>query len=64
VCTPDWQGVYDQDGPKAEASRRKLLDRAIADNMMVSGSHFPWPGVGRIAKDGSGYTFDIRQLKG
>jgi len=61
---PDWQGVYDQDGPKAEASRRKLLDRAIADNMMVSGSHFPWPGVGRIAKDGSGYTFDIRQLKG
>jgi glyoxylase-like metal-dependent hydrolase (beta-lactamase superfamily II) len=64
---PDWQGVYDQDGPMAEASRRKLLDRAIADNMTVCGSHFPWPGVGRFAKDGTGYVLDLsrpRQIKG
>jgi glyoxylase-like metal-dependent hydrolase (beta-lactamase superfamily II) len=60
---PGWQGVYDLDGPMAEASRRKLLDRAIADNMMVCGSHFPWPGVGRIAKDGAGYMFDIQKPK-
>ena len=37
---PHWQGVYDLDGPMAEASRRKLLDRVIADNMMLCGSHF------------------------
>jgi len=43
----------------AEASRRKLLDRVIADNMMLCGSHFTWPGVGRIAKDGNGYVFDM-----
>ena len=26
---PDWQGVYDQDGPMAVATRRKLVDRDI-----------------------------------
>src|SRR5262245_29946727 len=58
---PNWQGVYDLDGAMAEASRRKLLDRAVADNMMVSGSHFPWPGVGRIAKDGAGYALELQK---
>jgi glyoxylase-like metal-dependent hydrolase (beta-lactamase superfamily II) len=56
---PGWHGAYDQDGPTAEASRRRLMDRVVADNMMVCGSHFPWPGVGRIAKDGDGYVFNL-----
>jgi glyoxylase-like metal-dependent hydrolase (beta-lactamase superfamily II) len=54
---PDWQGAYDQDGPLAVESRRKLLDRVIADKMMVCGAHFPFPGAGTFAKDGSGYAF-------
>jgi len=58
---PGWHGAYDQDGPMAEASRRKLMDRVVADNMMVCGSHFPWPGVGRVAKTGSGYVFNIQR---
>jgi glyoxylase-like metal-dependent hydrolase (beta-lactamase superfamily II) len=60
---PGWQGIYDQDGPMAEASRRKLLDRAVADNMMVCGSHFPWPLAGRFAKDGNSYVLDMLKLK-
>jgi glyoxylase-like metal-dependent hydrolase (beta-lactamase superfamily II) len=54
---PDWQGAYDQDGPLAVDSRRKLLDRVIADKMMICGAHFPFPGAGAFAKDGSGYAF-------
>lgn len=54
---PDWQGAFDQDGPVAVASRRKLLDRTVADRMLICGAHFPFPGVGRIEKDGSGYAF-------
>jgi glyoxylase-like metal-dependent hydrolase (beta-lactamase superfamily II) len=53
---PGWHGAYDQDGPLAEASRRKLLDRVIADKMMICGYHFPFPGVGTISKDGDGYA--------
>jgi glyoxylase-like metal-dependent hydrolase (beta-lactamase superfamily II) len=54
---PDWQGAYDQDGPRAVESRRKLLDRVIAEKMMICGAHFPFPGAGAFAKDGSGYAF-------
>lgn len=49
--------AYDQDGEAATETRRKLLDRVIADNMLICGTHFPWPGVGRIAKEGAGYAF-------
>jgi glyoxylase-like metal-dependent hydrolase (beta-lactamase superfamily II) len=57
---PEWQGAYDQNGEAAEKSRRTLLERVVADNMMICGTHFPWPGVGRIAKDGAGYAFNLK----
>ena len=54
---PDWQGVYDQDGPTAVATRRKLIDRVIADKMKICGSHFPFPGAGAFTKEGDAYAF-------
>src|SRR5262245_37050012 len=54
---PEWQGAYDQDGPLAVESRRRLIDRVIADKMAICGAHFPFPGAGSFAKDGSGYAF-------
>jgi len=54
---PDWQGAYDQDGPTAVTTRRKIIDRVIADKMMVCGAHFPFPGAGSFTKDGAAYAF-------
>jgi len=54
---PEWEGAYDQDGPMAVATRRRLVDRVIADKMMICGAHFPFPGAGVFAKDGNAYTF-------
>jgi glyoxylase-like metal-dependent hydrolase (beta-lactamase superfamily II) len=54
---PDWQGAYDQDGPMAVATRRKLVDQVIADKMMICGAHFPFPGAGAFVKDGDAYAF-------
>jgi glyoxylase-like metal-dependent hydrolase (beta-lactamase superfamily II) len=56
---PEWQGAYDRDAPLAVESRRKLIDRVIAERMMICGAHahFPFPGAGAFAKDGSGYAF-------
>jgi glyoxylase-like metal-dependent hydrolase (beta-lactamase superfamily II) len=54
---PEWQGAYDQDGPMAVATRRKLLDRVIADKLRVCGAHFPFPGSGVFSKDGGAYAF-------
>ena len=54
---PEWQGAYDQDGPTAVDTRRKLIDRVIAEKMMICGAHFPFPGAGSFVKDGTGYAF-------
>jgi glyoxylase-like metal-dependent hydrolase (beta-lactamase superfamily II) len=59
VANPGWRGAYDQDGATAEASRRKLLDRVIADKIMICGYHFPFPGAGTITKDGAGYALTV-----
>lgn len=53
---PGWQGIFDQDGPLAEKSRRMLADRIVAEKLIVTGYHFPWPGGGHLAKDGDGYV--------
>jgi glyoxylase-like metal-dependent hydrolase (beta-lactamase superfamily II) len=57
VAHPGWHGSYDQNGPLAEASRRKLADRIVAEKIPVAGYHFPFPGSGTIAKDGATYAF-------
>ncbi|MGA2568360.1 MAG: MBL fold metallo-hydrolase [Pseudolabrys sp.] len=55
VRHPDWQPSYDMDGPLAVNARRHMLDRAVADRMLVEAYHFPFPACGHIAKSGSGY---------
>ena len=59
AANPGWRGAYDQDGALAETSRRKLLDRVVADKLMICGYHFPFPGAGTIAKDGTGYALTV-----
>ena len=54
---PNWHFTFDDDGPKAEATRRAMYDRVIADKMMIAGYHWDFPNVGTIAKDGNGYAF-------
>jgi glyoxylase-like metal-dependent hydrolase (beta-lactamase superfamily II) len=54
---PEWQGAYDQDGPLAVDTRRKLIDRVIAEKLAICGAHFPFPGAGTFVKDGNGYAF-------
>ncbi|MGO8396714.1 hypothetical protein ACC760_40215, partial [Rhizobium ruizarguesonis] len=33
------------------------IDRIIADNIAICGSHFPFPGSGTFVKEGSAYGF-------
>ncbi|MEP6827677.1 MAG: MBL fold metallo-hydrolase [Aestuariivirga sp.] len=54
---PEWQGAYDQDGPMAVTTRRRIVDRVIAEKMMICGAHFPFPGAGAFAKDGNAAAF-------
>lgn len=55
---PGWHAAFDADGPLAETHRRRLVQRAVTENMMVTAYHFTYPAAGRIAKDGDGYVFN------
>jgi len=55
VRHPDWGASFDQDPQLAVATRRKVYDMLVADRMLVQGFHYPFPGLGRVEKDGAGY---------
>lgn len=57
VQNPDWFGGGDMDGPMAVQTRRKLYDMLAAEKMRMTGYHLPFPAMGRIEKNGSGYNF-------
>ena len=52
---PDWAASFDQDPNQAVATRRKVYDQLVADRMLVQGFHYPFPGLGRVEKAGTGY---------
>jgi glyoxylase-like metal-dependent hydrolase (beta-lactamase superfamily II) len=55
VHHPEWQPAFDMDGAMAVETRKRLLDRAAADKMLVAGYHWPFPAAGYITRNGSGY---------
>jgi glyoxylase-like metal-dependent hydrolase (beta-lactamase superfamily II) len=52
---PDWHAFYDQDGAKAEATRRKVYDMLVVEKLRVQGFHYPFPSLAHIEKYGIGY---------
>ena len=52
---PEWQPIFDMDGPLAVKTRKRMLDRAAADRMLVEAFHFPFPACGHIARTRGGY---------
>jgi glyoxylase-like metal-dependent hydrolase (beta-lactamase superfamily II) len=52
---PAWHGAFDQDGDLAEKTRRRVYDMVVAEKLAVQGFHYPFPGLGHVEKDGSGY---------
>jgi glyoxylase-like metal-dependent hydrolase (beta-lactamase superfamily II) len=55
VANPAWHAGGDMDGPQAVSSRRKLYDMLVAERMMMSGYHIPFPSLGYLEKAGDGY---------
>jgi glyoxylase-like metal-dependent hydrolase (beta-lactamase superfamily II) len=55
---PEWHLSFDTDKPMAVETRKKLLDQAVSDKMLVAGYHWPFPAVGHISKEGAGYRLN------
>ena len=54
---PDRSIAYDIEPPKAIATRKKVMDMAATDRLLIAGTHIGFPGVGYVAKAGSGFAF-------
>ena len=52
---PGWHAFYDQDGPMAEATRRRVYDMLANERMPVQGFHYPFPSLAYVEKSGTGY---------
>lgn len=55
AANPGWHAVFDMDGAQAEATRRRMLDMAIAEKLQVAFYHAHFPATGHIVKEGAGY---------
>jgi glyoxylase-like metal-dependent hydrolase (beta-lactamase superfamily II) len=52
---PEWHGWFDQDPAQASATRRRVYDMLVAEKMPVQAYHHPFPGLGRVERDGTGF---------
>lgn len=56
-ANPDWTIPFDTDQPLAAQTRKAMFDRAAADQLLVTGMHLDFPGLGRVVRDGAAYAF-------
>jgi glyoxylase-like metal-dependent hydrolase (beta-lactamase superfamily II) len=54
---PEWTVQFDNDPALAKTTRRATLTRLAKDQELVYAPHFPFPGIGHIVTDGSGFAW-------
>src|SRR5260370_34454719 len=54
---PDVTAVFDIDPIAAAATRNQLLPRLAREDVVIAGPHMLFPGLGRLHKEGSGYSW-------
>lgn len=57
VQRPEWTVEYDENAPLAQASRRAFLQRAADNDLRIYAVHFPFPGLGRVKKQGDSFVW-------
>ena len=54
---PEWHILSDLIPEEAMSTRRRLLERASANDALLFGYHFPFPGLGRAFKKEKGWNW-------
>jgi glyoxylase-like metal-dependent hydrolase (beta-lactamase superfamily II) len=55
---PGWCTPWDHDTVRAVRTRRRLLDRAADEHLLVHAYHLPFPGLGTITRHGDAYRWE------
>ena len=61
VQRPDWTLAFDGDAPTAQASRKKFLEEWAASGQRIFAPHFPFPGIGKVEKQGDNIVWVAEQ---
>lgn len=54
---PRMEFAYDTDSKLAVNSRVRVLEMVAAQKIPLIAYHFPWPGIGHVAKNGDGFRY-------
>jgi glyoxylase-like metal-dependent hydrolase (beta-lactamase superfamily II) len=54
---PGWHFGFDLNPERASSNRKRLLDMASTDGMLILGYHFPFPGLGYALQRGSAWQW-------
>ena len=54
---PEVTVVFDVDATAAAATRNQLLPKLARENVVIAGPHMLFPSLGRLRKEGSGYSW-------
>ena len=58
ISHPDTPLTYDLDAQKAVAARKRILDMAANERLMVAGAHVNAPGFGHVVRKGLSFAFE------
>ncbi len=58
MAHPEWQPIFDQDAVLAVVTRKKMLDRLASDRTLTMVYHFPFPGLGHVARRAGAYAWE------
>lgn len=54
---PDWYPVFDLVPEQAKITRRQLVERAVAEKVLMMAFHFPFPGLGYVIRKEEGWEW-------
>jgi glyoxylase-like metal-dependent hydrolase (beta-lactamase superfamily II) len=57
VRHPEWQAMFDVDPDQTIVTRRRLLDRAVAEGLRLHFFHAPFPATAYVVKNGDAYEY-------
>jgi len=57
MARPDITIVYDVEQPAAKSQRETQFARLAKDRHMIAGAHLPFPGLGHVRKESSGFSY-------
>ena len=55
--------VYDTDAKQSAQTRVRILAMLAQGRVPLLAYHFPWPGIGHVAKQGDGFRYYPEAMK-